>query len=413
MILSLKRKIMKPIWTVRDLRPYTSFLKCVMEVFKNFSIVSWNIRGALGSQSRRHVRDLVNLHHPSVFLIFETHGPFAKVEQLWTALGYKPLFLQEARGHSGGIWVLSCCVDVSFSLIDTSFQAITFSVHKRNVTWCCTATYASPIPFVRAELWDHLSQLRSRINVPWVLLGDLNEILHQSEVAGGSFCCNKAQLLASMMANCGFIDLDTIGGLFTWRKNISQGRHVRKRLDRCMADADWRLLFQHAMVEVLNPHNSDHNPLLLSCLKCRSHKVKSFHFQAAWISHPLYGTLVDNTWKYTPGDALAKLRGIKNESIVFNNETFGNIFRNKRILEARIKGVHRHLDSYPWSDLIKLEKDLQLQYNKVLAQEELLWYQKSRENWVKFGNKNTKFFHTQTIIRRRRNMIAGLNIDGT
>lgn len=81
-------------------------------------------------------------------------------------------------------------------------------------------------------------------------------------------------------------------------------------------------------------------------------------------------------------------------------------------MEALIKGVHRQLDSYPWADLTILGKDLQLQYNNVLDQEDMLWYQKSSEKWVKFGNKNTKFFHTQTVIRRRRNRITGLNIDG-
>lgn len=67
---------------------------------------------------------------------------------------------------------------------------------------------------------------------------------------------------------------------------------------------------------------------------------------------------------------------------------------------------------FHYSYLIKLEKELQNEYNAVLAQEKLLWYQKSRENWVKFGNKNTRFFHTQIVIRRRRNKISGLQIDG-
>jgi len=52
------------------------------------------------------------------------------------------------------------------------------------------------------------------------------------------------------------------------------------------------------------------------------------------------------------------------------------------------------------------------QYNQVLAQEEMLWFQKSREQWVRYGNKNTKFFHTQTIIGLRRNKITGLDIGG-
>jgi len=47
-----------------------------------------------------------------------------------------------------------------------------------------------------------------------------------------------------------------------------------------------------------------------------------------------------------------------------------------------------------------------------MTQEEVLCFQKSRENWVKFGNKNTKLCHAQTIIRRRRNKITSLKVDG-
>lgn len=59
-----------------------------------------------------------------------------------------------------------------------------------------------------------------------------------------------------------------------------------------------------------------------------------------------------------------------------------------------------------------LEGELHREYDEVLKQEELLWYQKSREKWVRFRDRNIKFFHTQTIIRRRRNKIQGMFIDG-
>jgi hypothetical protein len=57
-----------------------------------------------------------------------------------------------------------------------------------------------------------------------------------------------------------------------------------------------------------------------------------------------------------------------------------------------------------------LEKELQQEYNHILFQEEMLWFQKSREQWVKFGDKNTSFFHAQTIIRRKRNKIHKLQL---
>ena len=41
----------------------------------------------------------------------------------------------------------------------------------------------------------------------------------------------------------------------------------------------------------------------------------------------------------------------------------------------------------------------------------MLWYQKSHERWVKYGNKNTKNFHTQTVIHRRKNKIVNLMVD--
>lgn len=334
------------------------------------------------------------------------------MEKFWSNLGFKPLFIQEVIGHAGGIWVLSCIDDIVVSITDSMHQAIAFSVKRRDTVWYCTAIYASPIFSVCCNLWEHLRSVKSNITGPWLLIGDFNEIIFTSEVLGGNFLPSRATLLANCMADCDLLDLYTVGGTFTWRKNIHGGGHVRKRLDRSVANIDWQMLFPHSLVEILPQHNSDHNPLLLSCSKLQSQKTNLFHFQAAWISHPENEKLVNSTWTQVGGTAIFKLGKVREKSILFNRETFGNIFRRKRNLEAHIKRVHMQLDSHLYSDLINLERALQKQYNEVLAQEELLWYQQSREKWVKLGNMNTKFFHAQTVIRRRRNKIAGLDING-
>lgn len=44
--------------------------------------------------------------------------------------------------------------------------------------------------------------------------------------------------------------------------------------------------------------------------------------------------------------------------------------------------------------MVQLEKRLQEQYDTMLAQEEMMWFQQLREQWVNFGKKNTKFFHS-------------------
>lgn len=216
-----------------------SLFHLFMDLFYNLSIISWNIKGAFGRLKKWHVREVVRQHQPSLFFAYETHGPFARVDQFWSSLGFSLIFSQEARGHSGGIWILSSRDDLSFKLVDSNIQEITFSIKKGNASWICTATYASPTYSIRCNLWDHFITLRSRIHGPWVIIGDFNEILYSSKVSGGTFSPSWAHLVANMMNLCNLTDLHTIGGLYTWRKNFQNGGHVRKMLDRCMVDIDW------------------------------------------------------------------------------------------------------------------------------------------------------------------------------
>lgn len=41
-------------------------------------------------------------------------------------------------------------------------------------------------------------------------------------------------------------------------------------------------------------------------------------------------------------------------------------------------------------------------------QENIFWKQKSRDKWLQDGDRNTKYFHLTTLIRRRNNKIEGL-----
>jgi hypothetical protein len=49
--------------------------------------------------------------------------------------------------------------------------------------------------------------------------------------------------------------------------------------------------------------------------------------------------------------------------------------------------------------------------NEWLRRNEALWKQKSRELWLKDGDRNSKFFHLSTIIRRQRNSIDAIKGD--
>ncbi|XP_061367067.1 uncharacterized protein LOC133310186 [Gastrolobium bilobum] len=74
-------------------------------------------------------------------------------------------------------------------------------------------------------------------------------------------------------------------------------------------------------------------------------------------------------------------------------------------LEARI--AKRRLDQVQ----ADLDKALQDELNRVLEQEEALWFQKARCKWITDGDRNIIFYHTTTIIRRARNKILELEND--
>lgn len=69
----------------------------------------------------------------------------------------------------------------------------------------------------------------------------------------------------------------------------------------------------------------------------------------------------------------------------WNRTTFRNLFHCKRRWLARLNGIQRILAQRPIRKLEKLEEKLIQQYNQILHQEEVLWCQKARVNWLQYG----------------------------
>lgn len=108
----------------------------------------------------------------------------------------------------------------------------------------------------------------------------------------------------------------------------------------------------------------------------------------------------------------AAIEEVTTRSRSWNNESFGNIFKKKCNLQARIKGVQESPYYNSARGLQVLERKLLDELNEVLKQEEFFWFQKSRWSWVQDGNRNTTFYHKSTLIRHDQARVKFLKING-
>ncbi|KAL5783915.1 hypothetical protein ACOSQ2_006307 [Xanthoceras sorbifolium] len=182
------------------------------------------------------------------------------------------------------------------------------------------------------------------------------------------------------------------------------------RLDRAVCSIDWRMMFPEGFVRHLPRINSDHCPIVLNLYSAHipNNSLKPFRFEAMWSPHAEYSGLVSNCWTRNVGSLSEKLNALAANLKDWNRDSFGCIFRRKRVLLARILGIQKSLSFNYNSSLVSLEYHLSREYNDIINQEEMFWHQKSRNNWLRCGDRNTKFFHLSTMIRRRRNKIEGL-----
>lgn len=149
-----------------------------------------------------------------------------------------------------------------------------------------------------------------------------------------------AEAFAHMLDQCGIVDLNTIGGRFTWHMNCKGNRSFARKLDIALVNIQWRMAFLEAFVEVLCCLHSDHNPILLHLGGLPQEQgPRPFRFEVARITHERYHQVVEEAWNEKKDSSTEALNMVKEKSIIFNHEVFGNIFKRKRGIEARMKGI--------------------------------------------------------------------------
>ncbi|KAJ8771638.1 hypothetical protein K2173_026815 [Erythroxylum novogranatense] len=177
-------------------------------------------------------------------------------------------------------------------------------------SWILSAVYASTTPSLRDQMWDDLQERFAGRNLPWLVIGDFNDVLSREEKQGGCFYANRAAKFSEHLQGCQLVDLGFVGQKFTWVRRSSP--RIVEHLDRAIATVEWRILFPEVVISHLPRIYSDHNPILAQSGGLedagRPRALQSFRFEAAWLTDHRFHQLIKNTWdpNIPPHEALER-----------------------------------------------------------------------------------------------------------
>ena len=183
--------------------------------------------------------------------------------------------------------------------------------------------------------------------------------------------------------------------------NRSNGK-FQCRLDRDVGNEDWHHCFSHTNVEYLRLWGSDHRPILSRFLSIKKPGRRGFKFDKRCIGKEDFHETILQGWN----DPNLFDRDDLHYRIVFCRKVISRWKRaNPSNTAKKIEEIKCQLEQAQLTEAI-----LNLKWNLCAAfrDEELYWKQKSRANWLREGDRNTKFFHATTKQRRARNRVLKL-----
>lgn len=106
---------------------------------------------------------------------------------------------------------------LSLEPLSVDAQVLNCLVHaEADRQWLLSAIYVSLNPLTRHSLWTYLAALGFGLDVPWLLIGDFNQVICSSEKKGGRMPlqCN-IQPLRMMIETCDLLDMGFTSPIFT------------------------------------------------------------------------------------------------------------------------------------------------------------------------------------------------------
>ncbi|XP_043717726.1 uncharacterized protein LOC122665640 [Telopea speciosissima] len=347
-------------------------------------VIFWNIRGIRKKAGRLALASLIRSHSPEVVCITELKVELSSFPSLFfNKLGFAVDLIHNDRvGSAPNLWVVWKLGLQKPGVLSSLDQLISLSLNWNGQVVVVSIIHASCFRALRRNLFLELTGLNV-VSEPWLVVGDFNATLLSSEKWGpGAFSMGSALEFGVMIDTCSLLPIDSSGSKFTWTNNRRRGR-VDSVLDKSLCNSKWSDFFQACSESFLQRAASDHSPLLISSGQLGRPNNAPFRFHKFWVESP-------NFLKEFPNLDVA----LKEAKVV-------------------LEDAQEALQVIGENDvLFGLEVDAKTAYLNSLKNSEKLWHEKTRIKWLREGDRNSKFFHVSTLIKRSKVHIRALKDSG-
>ncbi|XP_061999255.1 uncharacterized protein LOC133716576 [Rosa rugosa] len=263
----------------------------------DMDVLSWNCRGICNDTTTRALKDLISQNRPQIVFLCETKiSLLSDFNALRAALGFPHASEVLSNGLSGGLGMFwTDDVQATIGTVSAHHMDLFADCGVGNPRWRLTGFYGYPRTGDRDRSWQLLRDLSDLDSLPWVVIGDFNEILNSSEKIEGPV--QAEQQMRGFRDALGYGDLLDLG--FQGPQSTWWNTETQLRLDRAVCKPAWCDVYGHARLQHLPPSDSDHVPILLhaSTAPLTTKKFRHrFKFEAYWLPNPECDVVVNIAW---------------------------------------------------------------------------------------------------------------------
>lgn len=366
-------------------------------------VAAWNCRGIGKDSTVRRLKEIHQKYLLDIICLSETKQNDNYIRDLCCDLGFQNFVSVPPVGLSGGL-VLFCKQEVDITVLFQSAHLIDCKINFNGFSFYFSCVYGYPERQYRHLLWERLERIAVHRQGSWFITGDFNEILNHNEKTGGNVRSDSSfNDFRQMIRTCDFSDIKPIGNRFSWTGK--RGNHdVSCCLDRAMGNTEWHQQFPAAETHFLELGESDHRPLITFFDGQVEDRRYKFIYDDRLRHHEGFTQSVTAQWKQQERNGNVSLAQKLQRS-----RTHISRWKRKNVFNAkeRINALRHQLDiACTDGHSVQERKQLHTQLQQAYWDEEHFWKRKSRNPWLRAGDRNTKYFHSVTRTRRIRNRIS-------